>query len=442
MNNILIVDDNLTLRRSLELSLIEEGYEVATVATGREGIKKVEDGLADLVFLDLRLPDIGGLEVLRRMKEIERDIIVIVITAYGKVESAVQAIKLGAFDYINKPFEIDEILIIVEKSIETLNLRNQIRRDTGRFDSLQGKSAKMKSVFQLIDKIVKSDTTTVLIQGETGTGKGMAARTIHNNGARRDRAFVDINCNSLPENLIEAELFGYEKGAFTDAKKLKKGLIEQADGGTLFLDEIGDLRAATQVKLLKVIDEKIFRRIGGLKDIEVDVRIVAATHRDLKKLMIEGLFRKDLYYRLKVVPVEMPPLRERKEDIPLLSDYFLDKYSEEFKKKKQDISPEAMNMMMDYHWPGNVRELMNILERICLLEDTQVITPRHLLLVIDEAIPMEPKQLSSLFGRNLKEIEKLCIVEALKQADNNKSRAARILGISRQTLRKKLNDCH
>ena len=439
MNSILIVDDNITLRRSLELSLAEEGYEVSTAGTGREGLTKVENGLAELVFLDLKLPDISGIEVLRRIKEIDKDIVVVVITAYGKVESAVKAIKLGAYDYINKPFEIDEINIIIEKSLETLNLKKQIERDTIKFDAIIGNSPRMKAVYEIIEKIIMSSATTVLIQGETGTGKGLAARMIHNRSSRRDKPFMDINCSSIPENLIESELFGYEKGAFTDAKKLKKGLIEQADGGTLFLDEIGDLQPSAQVKLLKVIEEKVFKRVGGTKDIEIDVRIIAATNKKIQELVTGGNLREDLYYRLKVVPLYMPPLRDRKEDIPLLVDYFILKYCNEFKKNVKSISPEAIEILVNYEWPGNVRELKNTIERICLLENADLIIPRHLSLGAEELISPKSFQEHLLRGRTLKEMEKFYIEEILKEVDNNKSKAARILGISRQTLRKKLN---
>ncbi len=436
MNSILIIDDNATLRRSLELSLVEEGYEVSTAGTGKEGLGKVKQGLAELVFVDLKLPDANGIDILQKIKDINENIVVVVITAYGEVESAVQAMKFGAYDYINKPFEIDEIKIIIKKSLENINLKNQIERDFGAFDNIIGESPSMRAVYDIIEKIIGGDATTVLVQGETGTGKGLVARTIHNNSTRKNQPFVDINCSSIPENLIESELFGYERGAFTDAKQLKKGLIEQADGGTLFLDEIGDLHTSMQVKLLKVIDEKSFRRIGGLKDIKIDVRIIAATNKELKDLVDDGRFREDLYYRLKVVPLRMPSLRERRDDIPLMVDYFLKKYSDEFKKKKKSVSPEAMEKLVYYSWPGNVRELKNILERVCLLEDTDIIEPHHLMMGMEETPPSSNGH--GLVGKTLEEVERAFIEATLRETDNNKSQAAKLLGISRQTLRKKL----
>lgn len=438
MHSILIIDDNVTLRRSLELSLAEDGYEVSTAGTGEDGLTKVKNGLAELVFLDLKLPDMNGIEVLRRIKEINEDIIVVVITAYGAVKSAVEAMKLNAYDYVTKPFEIDEIKLIIEKSSENISLKTQIKQYKCRFDNIIGESPKMRSIYEVIEKIVQSNATTVLIYGETGTGKGLLARTIHNNSARRIKPFIDINCSALPDNLIESELFGYEKGAFTDAKQLKKGLIEQADGGTLFIDEAGELQPSVQVKLLKVIDEKTFRRVGGVKDIKVDIRIIAATNRDLKKLASSGHFREDLYYRLKVVTIHAPALRERKDDIPLLADYFLNKFSNEFKKKIKSVSPEAMEILVNQGWTGNVRELKNTVERICLLEDTEVITPEHLFSGSEEISSSKTTQIGGLVGMTLEEIEKLCIKKTLKEVDNNKSKAAEILGISRHTLRKKL----
>ncbi len=439
MNGILIVDDNVTLRRSLELSLVEEGYEVSTAGTGGEGLVKVNDGLAELVFLDLKLPDIGGLDVLRKIKEIDESIVVVVITAFGKIESAVKAMKIGAYDYITKPFEIDEIKVMIQQAFENINLKSQIKRDINKFDTFIGNSRKMKDMLEIIEKIVRSNATTILIQGETGTGKGLAARNIHNMSSRKDKAFVDINCSSIPENLIESELFGFEKGSFTDAKKLKRGLIEQADGGSLFLDEIGDLQPSVQVKLLKVIDEKMFRRLGGVKDMRVDVRIIAATNKNFEELIEKGYFREDLYYRLNVVPVYMPPLRECKEDIPLIAKYLLAKFNNEFKRKIKTISAEAMEILINYKWPGNVRELKNTIERICLLEDTDSITSQQLRLATDKTVSREYGPVPVCEDRTLKELEKSWIETILQKVGYNKSRAAKILGISRQTLKKKLD---
>jgi DNA-binding NtrC family response regulator len=438
MHSILIVDDNVTLRRSLELSLAEDGYEVSTAGTGEDGLIKVKNGLAELVFLDLKLPDMSGIEILRRIKEINEDIIVVVITAYGDVKSAVEAMKLNAYDYITKPFEIDEIKLIIEKSSENLSLKTQIKQYKCRFDNIIGKSQKMRFIYEVIEKIVQSKATTVLIYGETGTGKGLLARTIHDNSARKIKPFIDISCSALQDNLIESELFGYEKGAFTDAKQLKKGLIEQADGGTLFIDEVGELQPSLQVKLLKVIDEKTFRRVGGVKDIRVDIRIIAATNRNLEKLIASGHFREDLYYRLKVVTIYAPPLRERKSDIPLLTDYFLTKFNTEFKKKIKSVSSEAMDKLINQGWTGNVRELKNTIERICLLEDTEIINPEHLFSGSEEIPSSKTTQFGGLTGLTLEEIEIFCIKKTLKDVNNNKSKAAEILGISRHTLRKKI----
>jgi DNA-binding NtrC family response regulator len=438
MNNILIIDDNETLRRSLELSLTEEGYEVSTAGTGREGLRMLREGFAELVLVDLKLPDANGIDVLRKVKEATDDTIVVVITAYGEVDTAVEAMKLGAYDYINKPFEFEAIKITLKKALEKLNLKKQMKRDFGRFDNIIGESDGMRSVFDTIDKIVRSEATTVLIQSETGTGKGLIARTIHGHSTRRDRPFVEINCSSIPENLVESELFGYEGGAFTGASKLKKGLVEQADGGTLFLDEIGDLAPDAQVKLLKVIDEKVFRRLGGIRDIQVDVRIMAATNRNLRGLVEEKLFRDDLYYRLTVVPVIIPPLRERTEDIPLIADYFLEKYCQEFKKKRKSLSQDAVKKLIQYGWPGNVRELKNTIERVCLLEDAEIITSDLITLRTGTERPPEDSHPLKAGELTLEEMEKAYIEETLRENANNKSRAAKILGISRHTLRRKL----
>lgn len=443
MNTVLVVDDNKTLSRSLEVFLCEEGYEALTAETGEEGLQKVSESRPEIVLLDLKLPDLDGIQVLRKIKDIDRDISVIIITAYGQIKTAVETMRLGAYDYINKPLNLGELRIIIEKALENLGLKRQIRRESYGFWDIIGDSPEMRKIYQMVGKVASGNTTTVLIRGETGTGKGLLARTIHSNSQRNTKPFIKINCNALPDNLIESELFGHETGAFTDAKSLKKGLIEEADGGTMFLDEIGDLPLTTQTKLLDVIEEKTFRRIGGTKDLSVDIRIIASTNRNLEEAVKEGKLRKDFFYRLEVVPIYLPPLRERKGDIPLLVKHFLKRYSQELSKKVKSLSNETMERLIHYHWPGNVRELKNLIERTYLLENGEVITPENLFPKNEK----ESSELSSnihknsdLVGSTLEEIERYYIKETLKRTGGRKIEASKVLGISLNTLKRKLRN--
>lgn len=442
MSTILIVDDNETLNASLEAFLGDEGCEVFTATTAEDGLDTIKNGLIDVVLLDLKLPGMNGLDALRRCKEIDKDISVIMMTAHGQIETAVEAMKSGAYDYVSKPFKFDEMKIVIDKTLERASLKNQIKRERLKFDNVIGESKQIRSVYQVLKKIIDSDATTILIQGETGTGKGLLAQTIHYHSKRKEKPFIELNCSSMPENLVESELFGHEKGAFTDAKRSKKGLIEEADGGTAFLDEIGDLHLSVQVKLLKVIEEKTFRRIGALKDIAVDIRIISATNRDLESLVDKGDFREDLFYRLNVVQIYVPPLRERKEDIPVLANHFLERYNAEFGKEIRSISSEAMQLLIDHPWWGNVRELKNTIERTCLLENSEVIRPEHLSLRTKRRARKSSQENNFACSLDLPidRVEKLYIKRMLERTNGNKSKALKLLGISRNTLDKKLRE--
>jgi DNA-binding NtrC family response regulator len=442
---ILIVEDEKLIRWSIRSRLKEEGYSIDEAATGKEAFRLLGEEECDLMLLDYRLPDITGLEILERIRQEDPDVSVVMMTAYGTVENAVQAMKLGAFDYLTKPVNLDELVVIVHKALETTRLRREVhrlrseQREThGRVD-LIGTSQAMRDVLEMIEKICRSQATTVLLEGDSGTGKNIAAKSIHYGSPRAERPFVNITCSALTETLLESELFGHERGAFTDAKTQKKGLLEVADGGTVFLDEIGEMGTAMQVKLLRFLEEKTFKRVGGTRDIRVDVRIVAATNRNLEEAVKTGHFREDLFYRLRVIPIRLPSLRERREDIPILVHYFLDHFNGEFRKNTSAMAPDALQRMTDYRWPGNVRELRNVIERIMILEDKERIELEDLpsavrtgssLLAEDE----HPTRLE-IGSMTLEEMERWAIGKALEQAGQNQVRAARLLGVSRDTLR-------
>ncbi len=444
---VLIVDDERLLRWSLQQNLAREGYAVFTAETGSEALELFREELPDITLLDIHLPDISGIKVLQYIKEFDKDAIVLMITAYGDIQTAVECIKLGAYDFIEKPFNMEKLNLIIRKALETSSLRrevSQLKENLSQqygFDSIIGSSPPMKQLFEMIKKIALSDATTILIQGESGTGKDLVARVIHYQSKRASKPFLEINCTALPETLIESELFGYEKGAFTDAKTMKRGLFEMADGGSIFLDEIGDMKLHTQAKLLKVIETKTFKRIGGVKDISVDVRVIAATNKDLKEETKRGNFREDLYFRLKVIPLYLPPLRERGRDVLLLAKYFIDQYNREFRKNVKGLSPETERLFLEYHWPGNVRELKNIIERVMILENTEYIRPEHLPREFFKGESVSESR-SVLFdfdlppgGIDIEEVEKSLIKKALEKAKGNQSKAARLLNLSRDAFR-------
>ncbi len=448
-SKILVIDDEEFITRSLKQHLEKEGCEVVTAETGEEGIEIFKSDVPDIVILDLNMPGIGGIETLKSLKKINSDIIVIIITAHGDIETAVSAIKMGAYDFVEKPFELNRISVLIKKASETVQLKREVnyfrgeKYETYNFSNIVGESPPMQKVLTLAKKVSESDANTILITGESGTGKSLLARAIHYNSARASEPFVEVTCTAIPEALIESELFGHERGAFTDAKVAKKGLFEFASGGTIYLDEIGDIKMSTQAKLLRALEEKTFKRVGGLKDIRVNVRIVATTNKkDLEGAVREGSFRADLYYRLKVFPILIPPLRDRKEDVIPLALHHISKFNKEFKKNVKSISKEAENLLLNYPWNGNARELRNVVERICILEDTDVIYPEHLPSEIIEHIDEQLDDNSSIDlpneGLSLKSVEKDLIAQALKKADGNQTKASKLLGISRDALRYKM----
>ena len=443
--SILIVDDEKVIRRSLEEALIMEGYDIFTASSGKEAMSIVKNHMPDLMLIDLRLPDGDGLSFMTEATRIAKDLGVIVITGYGNVETAVQAMKLGAFDYLNKPLNLEEMKVIVQKAFETLSLKKEVHhlrnQLLGKFEieNIKGESPKIKEICSIIRKVACSKATTVLIRGESGTGKELVARAIHSLSDRRDHPFMEINCTALPETLLESELFGHEKGAFTDAKQEKKGLFELADRGTIFLDEIGDMSNMMQAKLLRALQDKSFTRVGGTKRIQVDVRIIASTNKNLEKGIEDGDFREDLYYRLKVVPIHLPALRERGDDILLLASYFRNEFNIEFSKQVKSVSKEAEQKLLQYSWPGNVRELKNVIERAILLESEEVILPDHLILTpIRTEKNEEGKIVLNLDELSVEEAEKRLIEKVMKETNGNKNVAAKVLKINRTTLYSKI----
>ncbi|MGQ9509982.1 MAG: sigma-54-dependent transcriptional regulator [Thermodesulfobacteriota bacterium] len=450
--SILIVDDDEVMRETLLEVLKKSGYEVYVEGSGSGALSTIKKHIIDLILLDMKLPDIDGIEVLKKIKEFDTDILVIMMTAYSDIQTAVSAMKSGAYHYINKPFELEELKLLIEKGLETQSLINEVRRlhhqqrEEGQNSHIYGVSPQIQYIRELIGMISKTNKTSVLIQGESGTGKELAANAIHYNSRRANKPFMKINCSAIPDTLLESELFGYEKGAFTDAKITKKGLFELADGGTLFLDEIGEMKPYLQSKILRVIENQTFMRIGGEREIKVDVRIITATNRDLESLVKEGAFRKDLYYRLKVMVIEMPPLRDRAEDILLLSNLFIEANNKEYGKNVKGLTEEAKKLLVQYHWPGNVRELKNVIERAMILTDQEYISPKFLPFEIrqdEKGKIMEGKSPQhSIFELpeviSLEEMEKIYLSNVLKKLDWNKSKASKILGISRATLRAKI----
>jgi DNA-binding NtrC family response regulator len=432
---ILIVDDEMIMRESLAGWLERDGYDVKVAESGEKALEMLKKERFDVVFMDIKMDGMSGLEALPHIKESDPDIEVVMITAYGSIATAIKAMKNGAFDYLLKPFDPDELGILIEKIVkhrlqaqENQFLRQQVQEQS-RFESLIGQSAAMQKVFDLIEDVAPMNST-VLITGETGTGKGLAAKAIHTHSSCREGPFVVVNCGAIPEHLMESELFGYEKGAFTDAKETKKGRLELAHGGTLFLDEIGEIGMRMQIDLLRVLEDRVFYRVGGTRPIEAEFRVIAATNRNLESAIREGLFREDLFYRLHVVSFAMPPLRERKEDIPLLAEHFLSHFAQETNKPIDRISREAIDEMMLYEWPGNVRELENAIERAVVVGKGRAVLPEDLPIFRPECMTPEKK--------TLREIEKAHIAQILDECGWNIAKSAKTLGIDRSTLYSKI----
>ncbi len=445
---ILVVDDEESIREFLDIMLRKEGYDVTCVEDGQKAIDILKKKSFDLVISDLQMPNVTGIELLKHCRENYADLLFMMITAFGTAESAVEAMKMGAYDYITKPFKIDEVRINIANALRSRNLevenrvlRKELQKEYS-FQNLVGNSEAMHKIFELIRKVSDSPTN-VLVTGESGTGKEMVAKAIHYNSPLKDRPFVSVNCGAIPENLVESELFGHKKGSFTGASSDKDGLFEVADGGTLFLDEIGELPLSSQVRILRAIQEKTVRRVGGTEDIKVEVRIIAATNRDLEHMVAHGTFRQDLYYRLNVINIRTPALRERRDDIPLLASHFLQKYSDRFNKAIQTISKEAMDLLKKYDFPGNVRELENIIERTVALESGATVLPESLPQFVNT--PTGRKMVSSDgieitdegidLQKVLDQLEKELLVKAIHQASGVKKRAAKLLGITFRSMR-------
>ena len=447
MGRILIADDHDALRRALARALTEAGHQVDEAPNGNFAIARLHEGSFDVVLSDLKMGGSDGLDVLRSSKALHPAAAVILMTAFGSVGTAVEAMKIGAFDYVQKPFEIEEMELKIEKALEMRRLRHEVeylrhtQKDIYDFDAIVGSSGALHKVLGIVRKVAKSNTT-ILIRGETGTGKELIAGAIHHNSLRSGRNFVKVNCAALQENLLESELFGHEKGAFTSADKQRIGRFEQADGGTMFLDEVGDMSPSTQAKILRVLQEHEFERLGGTRTLKVDVRIIAATNRNLATMVAAGQFREDLFYRLNVVSVEMPPLRDRKDDVAALTAFFVRKFCGELKKKIDGVSPDAQKMLMRYHWPGNIRELANAVERAVLLTEASSITADDLRLGETIAVGGDPSSVPAVrvppSGIALDEIERQAIREALKMCNWVQKDAADLLHISPRVINYKI----
>src|SRR5215467_10953592 len=438
---ILVVEDEDKLRRVVELQLMSAGFDVDKAASAEDGLKLVDR--ADLVLTDLKLPNMSGLDLLGALRQQNAQVPVVMMTAYGSVETAVESMKAGATDFLLKPFSLDHLMQVVNKALEVRALRDENRKlkeELGRryeFDNIIGRSPAMQEIFATIERVGPTRAT-VLLAGESGVGKDLIARAIHFHSPRRDRPLVKINCTAIPENLMESELFGYEKGAFTGAQTSKPGKFEQADGSTVFLDEIGDVPAVIQVKLLRILQEREFERLGSNKTQHIDVRVIAATNKDLRGALEDGTFREDLYYRLNVVPIEIPPLRERKQDIPFLANHFIRKLAPDAGREVEGITDAAMEKLTGYHWPGNVRELENVIERgLVLCRGKQLDVDD---IKLETAARPRPQGDHHFLpeGLTLDQYEQEIIREALRRADGNKSQAARLLGLTRNALRYRL----
>jgi two-component system response regulator AtoC len=436
---ILVADDEQLIRWSLSERLKADGLRVVEAATGQEAIDRVHEGI-DLVLLDYRLPDMDGVAVLRSIKQYDADVVVILLTAYATVDTAVEAMKTGAYHVANKPFNLDAVSDLVAKALETTQLRREVRSLRAEkaqpysADRIVGQSAPMMQVKALLRKVASSPASTVLLTGESGTGKDLAAKVLHFNSDRANKPFVNITCSAIPDTLLESELFGHERGAFTDARQQKRGLLESADGGTVFLDEIGEMVPALQAKLLRVLEEKAFKRVGGQHDVRVDVRIIAATNRNLEEQVKGGHFRSDLFYRLNVLPVELPPLRAHLEDVPALVSFYVDQFNREFRKAVRGASPAALTTMQHYGWPGNIRELRNAVERAMLLSEGPWLEPIDFP-ALTGTVPVASGLALPADGVNLEDLERSLVVQALERVGGNQTRAATLLGLNRDQIR-------
>ncbi len=436
---LLIIDDDSTIQLALKVFFESKNYEVLQAYTGANGLEIALRNLPDIIILDLKLPDTHGLDILRGIKGKYPEAIVYIMTAFSDVKDAIESIKLGAENYFQKPIDLDELGMLIDKSAEIVKLKQERKLTKTTPYPIIGRSKSIQGLIHMINLMAENHSTTLLIQGETGTGKELVARNIHFLSIRGNNPFVDINCASLPDNILESELFGYEAGAFTDAKSSKKGLLEIADKGTLFLDEIGEMPLPTQSKLLRVIETKTFRRLGSTRDIKVDIRIIAATNKNLAESAANNTFREDLYYRLNVMPITIPPLRERIEDIPLLSEFLISQMSENMKKKVKSLDKEALDALCSYSWPGNIRELRNVLERAVILCSGEVITRSQLMLSADSSKKTAVNAAKLLA---LKDVERQHIKRVLAEVGNNRTKAAEILDIARSTLNEKIKLYH
>lgn len=444
---VLIIEDEKLIRWSLRQKFESLDFEVTEAASGREAQEELNSGVFDLIMLDYKLPDTTGLDILKKLRETDNDVVVIMMTAFSSVESAVEAIKLGAYDYVAKPFDMDDVLHTVDKALETTKLRREVRELRRHIshefgvDSIIGKSPCMMELYEIIERVAQSSASTIFLRGASGTGKDLIARVIHYNSDRAPYPFMNITCTALSETLLESELFGHEKGAFTDAKSLKKGLFEMSDGGTIFLDEVGDMPLGLQAKLLRFLEEHTFRRVGGTQEITVDVRVIAATNRDLEKAMEEGQFRSDLMFRLNVIPIMLPPLNQRGADIKLLTQHYVTQFATEFKKTITQVEEGAYEKLMAYSWPGNVRELRNVLERAVLLGRSETIGAEDI--VVGRPSAKSPSAETAGFelpakGIDMRELEGSLIRQALASANNNQTQAAKLLHLSRDAFRYRL----
>jgi DNA-binding NtrC family response regulator len=444
---ILVVDDEQLIRWSLKDRLSDEGYRVIEADTAGSALARSEEGV-DLVLLDYKLPDGDGLQVLKKLKERDPDILVILLTAFSSIETAVEAMKHGAYHYANKPFNLDEIVLLVDKALETTRLRREVKTLRANqaqpysFDRIVGSSGALVTIKSLMRKIAASPASTVLLNGESGTGKDLAAKVIHYNSDRAQKPFMNITCSALPESLLESELFGHEKGAFTGADRQKRGLLETADGGTVFLDEIGEMVPGLQAKLLRFLEEKTFKRVGGAADIRVDVRVVAATNRKLEDEVRAGRFREDLFYRLNVLPITLPPLRDRADDVPLLVDFYIDSYNTEFRKHVRGVAPDAMKRLQSHGWPGNIRELRNTVERAMLLSETDVLQVDDFTIGGVGSVKLGDRVELPPNGIDLDELERSLVVQALERTQWNQTRAAGLLGLNRDQIRYRIEKFH